>query len=428
MNRTCILALILLATICAKADNWGHNADSLKQAEPALKPYKAMDDLTFAGIPIFVAGWATSGEKLAFATSNHEQTHKSTLFDDYSQFLSPAVAFSLKLAGYEGRSTWPRFLASTAMSYGIMYGVAESLKQSNKKMRPDGSTADSWPSGHTATSFVGATILHKEYGMTRSPWFSVLGYGMATATGVMRVIHNRHWASDVMAGAGIGIMSAETAYALSDILFKEKGILRNHLEDTPASPSFVGISMGLGIGGQKLCLGEGSGMAIEFRPATVADAEGAWFFNHYIGVGARLRVRAMSARSFGNLVDAPEACSDQLTEFTPSGGLYLNIPLNSRLSLGAKGLVGCSLMQDMNVSARIADASIDVLTLDAPCSASIATGVSLAYRHQSRFVWKAFLDYDMSKKNFTVQALQNSFETDKCMHYLTAGASFSINF
>ena len=50
-----------------------------------------------------------------------------------------------------------------------------------KEMRPDGSTANSWPSGHTATSFVGATILHKEYGLTRSPWYSIAGYSLATA-------------------------------------------------------------------------------------------------------------------------------------------------------------------------------------------------------------------------------------------------------
>ena len=101
--------------------------------------------------------------------------HVKTETDNYTQFFGPVLTVGLKVAGYEGRSDWPRLLASTVMSYGIMTGLTESLKHTVKEMRPDGSTADSWPSGHTATSFVGATILHREYGLTRSPWFSVAG-------------------------------------------------------------------------------------------------------------------------------------------------------------------------------------------------------------------------------------------------------------
>ena len=74
--------------------------------------------------------------------------------------------------------------------------------------------------------------------MTRSPWFSVAGYGIATATGVMRVLNNRHWVSDVMSGAGIGIFAGELGYALADLLFKGKGLLRNDLEGNYDSSSF----------------------------------------------------------------------------------------------------------------------------------------------------------------------------------------------
>ena len=115
-----------------------------------------------------------------------------TGIDDYTQFFGPVMTVGLKLGDYEGRSDWPRPLASSLMSYAIMAGFVNGIKFTASEMRPDGSTANSWPSGHTATSFVGATILHKEYGLTRSPWFSVAGYGVATATGVMRVLNNRH--------------------------------------------------------------------------------------------------------------------------------------------------------------------------------------------------------------------------------------------
>jgi len=166
------------------------------RTNPGVKPYKVMDDLTFVGVPVFLAGIIAKGEKHAFRQNDGTKhvllTDFKTKIDDYSQFFGPAMTVGLKVAGVEGRSDWGRFLTSTALSYGIMAGFVNGIKYTAKEMRPDGSTANSWPSGHTATAFVGATILHKEYGMTRSPWYSVAGYGVATATGVMRVLNNRH--------------------------------------------------------------------------------------------------------------------------------------------------------------------------------------------------------------------------------------------
>ena len=197
------------------------------RTNPDVKEYKAMNDLTFVGIPLFVAGMIAKSEKKSFRQNDGTKhvllTEFKTHIDDYSQFFGPAMTVGLKVAGVEGRSDWGRLLASAGLSYGIMAGFVNGIKYTAKEMRPDGSTANSWPSGHTATAFVGATILHKEYGLTRSPWFSVAGYGVATATGVMRVLNNRHWVSDVLSGAGIGIMSGELAYALSDVIFKKRG-------------------------------------------------------------------------------------------------------------------------------------------------------------------------------------------------------------
>ena len=281
------------------------------KTNPDVRPYKFMDDMTFVGIPLFVAGWALKSDKAMFrVNAKADQGGKSntqlltdfkTGIDDYAQYFGPAMVVGLKLGGYEGRSDWPRLLSSAAMSYAIMAAFVNGIKYTAKEMRPDGSTANSWPSGHTATAFVGASLLHKEYGLTRSPWWSVAGYGVATATGVMRVLNNRHWISDVMSGAGIGIMSTELGYALCDLLFKEKGLLRNDMVFDSESPSFFSVSMGVGLGGKDLKFeSEGEMLGLEFRAATVVDAEGAYFFNKYVGVGGRLRVRAQSAKDFGD--------------------------------------------------------------------------------------------------------------------------------
>ena len=288
------------------------------KTNPGVKPYKFMDDLTFVGIPLFVAGWAVKGDKGMFrVNAKAEQGGKKntqlltdfkTGIDDYTQFFGPAMVVGLKLGGYEGRSDWPRLLSSAAASYAIMAVLVNGIKYSAKEMRPDGSTANSWPSGHTATAFVGASLLHKEYGLTRSPWWSVAGYGVATATGVMRVLNNRHWISDVMSGAGIGIMSTELGYALCDLMFKQKGLLRNDLILESEKPSFFSISMGLGLGNKNLEFEDnGDKRTIKFRAATVVDAEGAYFFNKYVGVGGRLRVRAQSAKDFGDFANVVAA-------------------------------------------------------------------------------------------------------------------------
>ena len=403
------------SVMTANTEGWKPDFNFFKsRTNPGVKPYKFMDDMTFVGIPLFIAGLAVKGDKAMFRVNNKEGkkntqllTDFKTNIDDYSQFFGPAMVVGLKLGGYEGRSDWPRLLASSLMSYGIMAALVNGIKYTAKEMRPDGSTANSWPSGHTATAFVGATLLHKEYGLTRSPWWSVAGYGVATATGVMRVLNNRHWISDVMSGAGIGILSGELGYALCDLLFKGKGLLRNDILFESEKPSFFSISMGIGIGNKSIDfsvndvqdvwkynpnlydLTDDKSERLEFRSATVVDAEGAYFFNKYIGIGGRFRVRAMSAKSFGRYNDinseySSEAWegivgevyhnanqeidmvaasqggapvtniggvvkSDHLAEFTASAGVYLNLPINKHWSVGTKFLLGRSFTQELDI-------------------------------------------------------------------------------
>ena len=373
---------------------------SWMRTNPDVKPYKFMDDLTFVGVPLFVAGIIAKGEKHAFRQNDGTRhvllTDFKTGIDDYTQFFGPAMTVGLKLGGVEGRSDWGRFLASAAMSYGFMAGFVNGIKYTAKEMRPDGSTANSWPSGHTATAFVGATILHKEYGLTRSPWYSVAGYGVATATGVMRVLNNRHWISDVLSGAGIGIMSGELGYAFSDLIFKHRGLLRGDISADHSiidDPSFFSVSMGMGFGTKNLDFGgetldDDDDFHLKFRTSTAVAAEGAYFFNKYFGVGGRLRVNSSPINGWSRVLDyanrdvkdimdeleldkdadlaglsgivfnTPESKpqftieSDHLTEFAADLGVYFNLPLSRRFALGAKFLAGRSIMQELNLSAR----------------------------------------------------------------------------
>ena len=441
------------------------------KTSPDVKPYKFMDDMTFVGVPLFVAGWAVKGDKAMFRVNQKAEkggkkntqllTDFKTGIDDYTQFFGPAMVVGLKLGGYEGRSDWPRLLASAAASYAIMAGLVNGIKYTAKEMRPDGSTANSWPSGHTATSFVGATLLHKEYGLTRSPWWSVAGYGVATATGVMRVLN------------GIGIMSTEVGYALCDLLFKGKGLLRNDLVIENEKPSFFSISMGLGLGNKELefdAMGEKE--TLHFRAATVVDAEGAYFFNKYVGVGGRLRVRAQSVKDFGDFAnyvsvedyyvwaglqphyeaayptdytssaDANELTflnkvgyqfesesawnenapvtdsygivkSDHITEFTGSVGVYFNLPLGTHFSLGTKALVGRSITQELDIDGHAEGNMKDI---------SYTMSLDNRPEHKDAYGDPTLSLNDLQYPNNTGEKWTDDWE------YLTVGAKSSTSF
>ncbi len=84
------------------------------------------------------------------------------------------------------------------------------LKRITDEERPNGEDY-SFPSGHTSNAFVMATVLHHEF-IDTSPWLAYSGYAFATTTGVLRVLNNKHWVSDVLVGAGIGILVTDLVY------------------------------------------------------------------------------------------------------------------------------------------------------------------------------------------------------------------------
>ena len=101
--------------------------------------------------------------------------------------------------------------------------------------RPDGSSRNSFPSGHTATAFMGAEFLRKEY-WDVSPWIGVAGYAVAAGTGFFRMYNNRHWLTDVLTGAGIGILSTQAAYWLYPTITKT--FFRKRYKNIFISPYF----------------------------------------------------------------------------------------------------------------------------------------------------------------------------------------------
>jgi hypothetical protein len=118
---------------------------------------------------------------------------------------------AVALAGVESRDDRINTLLIILKGEAIMLGSVFVVKSLTKNIRPDGSDRESFPSGHTAQAFLAASIVHTEL-RDKSPWYGIGAYTVATSVAALRMINDKHWKSDVVAGAGFGILSAHLAY------------------------------------------------------------------------------------------------------------------------------------------------------------------------------------------------------------------------
>ena len=84
--------------------------------------------------------------------------------------------------------------------------VVQTLKFSVQRPRPDGSDRLSFPSGHTASSFATASVLERHFGWKAG----VPAYAFASYVGAARMAADKHHLSDVLVGAGIGIVAGRS--------------------------------------------------------------------------------------------------------------------------------------------------------------------------------------------------------------------------
>ncbi|MBE7178125.1 MAG: phosphatase PAP2 family protein [Mucilaginibacter polytrichastri] len=150
-------------------------------------------------------------DHFVYADRLEDMPHFSTQVDNYLQFAPAAAVYALNFSGVPGRHNFADRTMLYVLSTAFMGGSVYLLKNATQQLRPNGNNMLSFPSGHTATAFAAAEFLFQEYG-DRSPWYGIAGYGIATATGILRVYNNEHWFSNIIAGAGVGILSTKLSY------------------------------------------------------------------------------------------------------------------------------------------------------------------------------------------------------------------------
>lgn len=338
---------------------------------------------TYIGIPLVAAGLIEMSDNHHFRTLRNDFLPKTFKheFENYLQYSPAAVMLAMKAAGVKSESSWGKMFTAAASASVIQFCTTHAIKRIAKEERPDGTRRNSFPSGHTATAFMTATMLHKEYGHI-SPWISFGGYSVATATGVMRMVNNRHWMSDVLAGAGIGIMCTEFGYWIADAIspkskksYDPKGLALSEFDN---NPSFFGVYAGLFAPVKNHKFNE----KVRSSTGGTAGLEGAYFWNNNWGVGGQFGLSDINY-----ITNTDKAFSGSMHFVTTQTGIYFSHPIYRRFFVGAKSICGVSLFPEQDGSLEIEDArKVGFCT---------TTGFSLGIRAREHCDLKIGCDYSL---------------------------------
>jgi hypothetical protein len=236
-----LLGLFFPGILCAHANELRkYPSDSLPVSFMQSKKVLTSDFL----VPVIGLGYGIASIHLPalYKTDQHlqerwanENPNQRKRLDDFILFL-PAV-YAL------GKSTFTdpvdarnrmygRFMATKLIQYGAVY----TSKFSIGRRRPDGTSNLSLPSGHTAEAFANAEFLRMYVGKEQ-PWVAVLGYVIAAGTGFLRIYNNRHWFSDVVAGAAVGYGSARLgswSFDRVNLLLQQRKAASNQALEAPS--------------------------------------------------------------------------------------------------------------------------------------------------------------------------------------------------
>lgn len=175
-----------------------------------------------------------------YLENNHKQLH----VDNYLQFSPAAAVYVLNAIGVKGKSSFVDRTGVYLLSNLVLNISVQSLKNASHSQRPDASAYSSFPSGHTAEAFASAEFLRQEYKAV-SPWYGIAGYAAAISTGYLRMYNNKHWLSDVLAGAGVGIISTKFSYWLYPKL--KNTFFKKHNANILIMPAYQNGNVGLGL-------------------------------------------------------------------------------------------------------------------------------------------------------------------------------------
>lgn len=144
---------------------------------------------------------------------NERLPYFRTQVDDYLQYAPIIAGYGFAVTKSPNRLwiyTKEVFVNEIIISLSVRY-----VKHWSKVPSIANGSYNAFPSGHTAQAFSAATLFNDNFAQGNL-WLQGASYATASTVGVLRILNNKHWVSDVVAGAGFGILSAK----LSELITK----------------------------------------------------------------------------------------------------------------------------------------------------------------------------------------------------------------
>lgn len=205
------ILLALAACLLLMPAGYAQRRDSVYTASEQFRWQKLVAPVTLMGagaIAAYAPFWRNGVDQPVKEWAARIRGDRYIPIDDYIQFL-PAAGYGIAaICGAGEHGFWEQLMVGVT-AYALMFGTVQGVKYATALQRPNG-RGNTFPSGHTATAFMGAELVRLEYG----PWWGLAAYALALPVAFLRVYNEWHWVSDLIAGAGLGILTANAAYWL----------------------------------------------------------------------------------------------------------------------------------------------------------------------------------------------------------------------
>lgn len=185
-------------------------SESFKPKKPRTLLHKSIVPASLIGIGLLVNN-SDFEKNLQTDLRDKVGSNYEFAIDDYILFVPIVQMYTADAFGMKAKNHWFDQTKYLFISNAISSGISELLKATITKTRPDGTDTQSFPSGHTTLAFTNAAVLQHEF-QDVSPVFAYSGYAFAATTGAFRMLNNRHYFSDVLVGAGLGIFITQLVY------------------------------------------------------------------------------------------------------------------------------------------------------------------------------------------------------------------------
>ena len=384
----------------AQIDSIVQEYERRKQMEEVEKVIRTYEDLRLKKEMSFKTdGVLSLARGLLLTWTDHGFISQPALFEpkdpgtkwaDYAVGGAPLAAnWVLKAAGVKSRSSWERMLTANAMALGLSFGVTEVLKQTVRETRPDQSNRQAFSSGHASFAFVSATVLSREYGYL-SPWVSVGGFATATATEMLRIRHNRHWMNDLYTGAGIGGMSTNLAYFLTDRFLGERHINKPEVRRKDVlrlmrfneQPSGLALVVGTEIGNRKIDMGDA---VLKTGASLSMGADLTCFTSSSVAVELMARMVDAQVKVFGT---APVFTGEHLGVYHMDVAAKLSAPIALGHRMGTRVFAGVRMLDGTSLTD-----GITTYTIPNEARMELGCGINYYCLDADNYAWGFTADY-----------------------------------